>query len=66
MIASTLARPSRERMQRSDVAIADRGQGHEAEIDQVSGGSEIVLKRRETAECVQLAQCDETIERHED
>ena len=56
----------RKRMQRNDVAVTDRGQGHEAKIDQVSGNSAVVVKRRETAECVRLAQRDKTIKRYED
>ena len=41
----------REWMYRHDIAIADRCEGHEAEIDEVPGNGRIILKRRETIEC---------------
>ena len=42
---------------------SNRGQGHEAEIDQMCGNGQIVLKRSETAKRFGLAQRDKTIQR---
>lgn len=56
----------REWMYRHDIAIADRCEGHEAEIDEVPGNGRIILKRRETIECPRLVQRDQTKQRHKD
>lgn len=49
-----------------DVAIADRGQGHEAEIDNICRDGEIVVQRRQTCESIRLDQSDKGIERRKD
>lgn len=38
-----VCKAARDRMYGNDVTIADRRKGHEAEIDQVTGNSEIIL-----------------------
>ena len=61
-----IGKTSCKRMQGHDVTITHRGQGHEAEIDQVCSNGEIIVKRRETGEGIWRAQRDEAIERYED
>ena len=61
-----IGEPPREWMYGDNVAIANRGQGHEAEIDQVANDGKIILKGRQATERITLAQSDKTIQRYKD
>jgi len=59
-----IGQAARQRMQRDDVAVANRGEPYEAEIDQIAGNGEVVLERWKSRKCIRRQQRHETEQRH--